>query len=174
MALRRHVRRGRRGFWRAREGATAIEFALVVFPFCFMLFAILEVGLYFTVDSVLDNAAIETGRLIRTGQAEAQGMSTPDKFKDKICSRMLVFASDCKARMTVTVQKLDLDDPPKDPSELGEFPKDEYTNGAAGDLMLVRVWYEQPMMTGFMTNALAWSDGKLRLSAATAFRNEPK
>ena len=36
-----------------------------------MLFAVLEMALIFTVDSVLDNAAVETGRLVRTGQATA-------------------------------------------------------------------------------------------------------
>ena len=56
---------------RSRDGSAAVEFALVALPFCFMIFAILEVVLIFTLDSVLENAAINTGRLVRTGQAEA-------------------------------------------------------------------------------------------------------
>ncbi|RYF95889.1 MAG: pilus assembly protein, partial [Caulobacteraceae bacterium] len=67
-ANRRARRRG------AREGSAAIEFAMVALPFCFMMFAVLEIGLVFVIDSVLENAVIETGRLVRTGRAQAQGL----------------------------------------------------------------------------------------------------
>ena len=63
------------GLLRNRDGSAAVEFGLVVLPFCVMIFAILEVALIFTLDSVLENAAIGTGRLVRTGQGSAQGMT---------------------------------------------------------------------------------------------------
>ncbi|MFJ6025619.1 TadE/TadG family type IV pilus assembly protein [Brevundimonas sp. NPDC092305] len=175
---RRHLlkRLSRRGFWHATEGATAVEFGLVIFPFMFMLFAIIEVAMYFTVGSVADNAMIETGRLIRTGQAEAQRM-TQDQFRDNFCSRMSIFAPDCAARTTVDVRVIDLSDPPEDPLASGRNPRDEdqYSYGAAGDLILVRIWYEQPMFTGFLTPGLSrLPNGPFLLSSATAFRNEPK
>ena len=39
---------------RNRDGAAAVEFGLVILPFCVMIFAILEVALIFTLDSVLE------------------------------------------------------------------------------------------------------------------------
>src|SRR5690606_25010801 len=94
--LARHPRRPRfrRGFLRATEGSAAIEFAMVALPFLFMLFAILELVVVFMLDSVLDNATVETGRLVRTGQASAAGM-TATQFKTSVCARMSIFAGDC-------------------------------------------------------------------------------
>ena len=80
--------RGRspRGLLHNREGSAAVEFALVAVPFCVMIFAILEVALIFTLDSVLENAAISTGRLVRTGQASAQGL-TAAELRPRVCGR---------------------------------------------------------------------------------------
>ena len=168
----------RRGFARAQDGAVAIEFAFVAMPLFFMVFAILEVALYFTIDSVLDNAVIETGRLIRTGQASAQGM-TPDQFKARLCSRMSVFADDCIARTTIDVQVIPTFDMPDDPLDDGLLEPGEadgYSNGSPRSLMLVRVWYRQPLFTAYLAKGLSRTKddpGTYLLSATTAFRNEP-
>lgn len=179
----RSSRRGlRRGFLRARDGSTAVEFTFVAFPLFFMIFAVLEVGLYFTIDTVLDNAAVETGRLIRTGQARDQAM-TASEFKSRLCSRMSLFAPGCNERLTVDVQVINQNDPPPpDPLADGSFDKDErdgleegYTNGNPGDLILVRAWYEQPLATAFLSQGLSrLKDGTVMLSVASVFRNEPK
>ena len=71
---------------------------MVAFPFFFMLFAIMEVGLIFVTDSILENATIETGRLIRTGQA-ANSSLTAAQFKTSLCSRMSIFSSDCPSQI---------------------------------------------------------------------------
>ena len=40
--------------------------------------------------------------------------------------------------------------------------------------MLVRVWYTQPLLTTFMSQGLSrLNDGTVRMTATTAFRNEP-
>ncbi|RZI99614.1 MAG: pilus assembly protein [Brevundimonas sp.] len=166
----------RRGFGRANDGAVAIEFAMVAFPLCFMLFAILEVALYFTIDTVLDNAVTETGRLIRTGQASADGM-TREQFKTMMCSQMSVFSSDCATRATVDVQVIPQFAVPPDPLDDGVFDPSEannYSNGSPGSLMLVRVWYRQPLFTAYLAKGLSrTNDGTYMLNATTAFRNEP-
>ena len=87
------------------------------------------------------------------------------------------FATDCAARTTVDVRVVDLSDPPEDPLATGQDPReqDQYSYGAAGDLILVRIWYEQPMFTGFLAPGLSRiPNGPFLLSSATAFRNEPK
>lgn len=149
---------------------------MVALPFCLMMFAILELGLVFVTDSVLENATIETGRLIRTGQASAQSM-TAAQFKASLCGRMSIFASDCAARASVDVRVIpQFATVPPDPMAGGTFNAGTltYSNGVPGDLILVRVWYKQPLMTTFLAQGLSrLGDGTAMLSATTAFRNEP-
>ena len=171
---------GRRASWRAllrdRDGSAAVEFGLVVLPFCVMVFAIIEVALIFTLDSVLENAAIETGRLVRTGQASAQGM-TAAQFKTRLCSKMSIFAADCPARATVDVRVIpQFNTAPPDPLAGEGFDPSglSYANGNPGDLILVRVWYQHPLLTSFLSQGLSSvGDRTAMLTATTAFRNEP-
>ena len=149
---------------------------MVALPFCLMIFAILELGLVFVTDSVLENATLETGRLVRTGQASAQSM-TAAQFKTSLCSRMSIFAPDCADRATVDVRVIpQFATAPPDPMSGGTFDNGvlTYTNGNPGSLMLVRVWYRHPLLTTFLAQGLSrLSDGTAMLSSTTVFRNEP-
>lgn len=159
-----------------RDGSAAVEFALVAMPFCFMIFAIFEVALIFTLDSVLENAAIDTGRLVRTGQASAQGM-TAAQFKSELCSRMSVFSDDCTTSATIDVRVIpQFNTTPPDPLAGEGFDPGglTYANGNPGDLVLVRVWYQHPLLTTFLSQGLSQvGDRTAVLTATTAFRNEP-
>lgn len=172
MSRRRPIRTDR------REGQAAVEFAIVAAPFFFMLFAILELALVFVTDSVMENAILETGRLVRTGQAQTASM-TAEEFKENLCDRMSIFSNDCDTRATIDVRVLDQfrDADPPDPMEGGEeFDDSElvFDAGAPGSLILIRVWYEQPLLTPFLSQALSrLDDGKMVMTATTTFRNEP-
>lgn len=161
---------------RNRDGSAAIEFAFVALPFFLMIFAILEVALIFTLDSVLENAAIATGRLVRTGQASAQGM-TAAEFKTQLCSRMSIFSGGCEANATVDVRVIpQFNTNPPDPLAGGGFDPGglTYDNGNPGNLILVRVWYKHPLVTSFLSQGLSSiGDRTAVLTATTAFRNEP-
>lgn len=176
----RSGRRRRRGFLRsllrASDGSAAVEFGMVALPFILMVFAILEIGIVFVTDSVLENATIETGRLVRTGQASAQSM-TAATFKTSLCGRMSIFSADCASRATVDVRVIpQFATTPPDPMSGGTFNDGvlTYSNGVPGDLVLVRVWYRQPLLTTFLGQGLSrMNDGAAMLTATTAFRNEP-
>lgn len=163
---------------RSREGATAVEFAMIAFPFFFMLFAILEIALLFVTNSVLENAVIETGRTVRTGEANNAGM-TAEQFKTSLCTRMSIFSVDCPSRATVDVRVITSfrNANPPDPLANGtSFNASglSYATGQPGDLMLIRVWYRQPLITPFMAQAMSkLKDGATILVATTTFRNEP-
>lgn len=165
-----------RRFLRAQDGSTLVEFAFVIFPFFFMVFAILEVALIFTVNSVLENATIETGRLVRTGQASAVNMGAVE-FKNRLCARMSIFADECQSRASIDVRVIpQFDAVPPDPTAGGEFDPSglTYANGLPGDLILVRVWYKHPLVTAFLAQSLSrLPDGTTLLMSTTAFRNEP-
>ena len=161
---------------RDRRGPAGVVSAFVALPFFLMLFALLDLGLIFTLDAVLENAAIDTGRLVRTGQASAASFDK-ERFKQELCSRMSIFAGDCEDRAIVDVQPITTFDSPivADPVTDGALDdgKAAYDGGAPGSLMLVRVWYRQPVFTPFLSQEVeAWKNGHT-LTATTAFQNEP-
>jgi hypothetical protein len=90
---------------------------------------------------------------------------------------MSIFSADCASRATVDVREIpQFNTVPPDPMAGGSFSTAglTYTNGDPGDLVLVRVWYQQPLLTTFMAQGLSrLNDGSVRLTATTAFRNEP-
>ncbi|MBU1325655.1 MAG: pilus assembly protein [Alphaproteobacteria bacterium] len=161
---------------RPREGAAAVEFGMIALPFLFMLFAIAEIAFVFVLDSVLENAVIETGRLIRTGQASAQGF-TADNFKSRMCDRMTVFASGCLGKVHVDVRVVGSYTNPTlpDPMQGGAFSATglTYQNGAPGNLILARAWYRHTLFTPFLAQGLARGGADSWLMASTAFQNEP-
>ncbi len=166
-----------RRFRSERGGATALEFAMVALPFFFMMFAILELGRVFVLASTLENAAMDAGRLIRTGQIQTTG-GTAATFKTAICQRMGIFGGDCQSRLSIDVRVLPQFNNPSapDPMAGGTFSEGQLTfqPGDAEDIILVRSWWRQPLFTPFMAAGLSrLNDGNVVLSSATAFRNEP-
>ncbi|WP_312784893.1 TadE/TadG family type IV pilus assembly protein [Brevundimonas sp.] len=162
---------------RDREGSTAIEFAMLAMPFFFLLFGILEIGMLLLLDAVVETAVSDTGRLVRTGQAQQQTLTTAD-IKQKLCARMSVFSADCPSRAFIDVRVVDSFTTPIAPNPLssGVFDQSKltYQPGAPGDRVMVRIWYEQPIVTPFIAQALSRStDHKVWLTTTLAFRNEP-
>ncbi|WP_292036536.1 TadE/TadG family type IV pilus assembly protein [Brevundimonas sp. UBA4553] len=160
-----------------REGSTAVEFGLLAFPFFILLFGILEVGLLLLLDAVVETAVSDAGRLVRTGQAQQQAM-TPAAIKQKLCARMSVFSGDCPDRAFIDVRVVDNFTTPvaPDPLASGVFDPSKltYQPGGPGDRILVRIWYEQPIVTPFISQALSrTTDHKVLLTTSLAFRNEP-
>jgi Flp pilus assembly protein TadG len=160
-----------------REGAAALDFALVATPFFFLLFAVMELALIFVLDSVLENATLNASRLVRTGQADTEGI-TAAAFEAALCGQMGVMSANCAARTDIDVRVVPQfrAAPPPDPLVDGEMDEDAltYLPGDPGSLVLVRVWYSQPLVTPFLARAVSrLNSGDAVLSVATAFRNEP-
>ncbi|MGI9387738.1 MAG: TadE/TadG family type IV pilus assembly protein [Methyloligellaceae bacterium] len=162
-----------------RSGVTAVEFAFVAGPFFALLFAIMEVGLVFFGTLTLENAAEESARLIRTGQAHDVSMGETG-FKTEVCSRIFVLF-DCQNGLKVEVKTFpdfaDLaangfGDPLTGDGDL----RDDFSFdiGQGGQIMLVRVFYEWNLMVSFPGVGLSnMSNGNRLVSAVTSFRNEP-
>jgi len=162
---------------RARDGSAAVEFGMIALPFFILLFGILEIGLLLLVDAVVETAVSDMGRLVRTGQAQ-QGALTPAALKQKLCNQMSVFAGDCPKRAFIDVRMVENYSDPiaDDPLKSGVFDPSvlEYSPGNPGDRVLVRVWYEQPIITPFIAQAVSHTkDHKVMLTTSMAFRNEP-
>lgn len=170
----RHLKR------RGREGAAAVEFALVALPFFLLIFAILEIAVVLTVSALLESATMNSGRLVRTGQVSET--MTQAEFKAEICERMLVFSSQCMGRLYLDVRPVNTFSNPLVPNPIGKngqgqtvFDEEQtsFQPGQPRDLMVVRVWYRQPTMTPFLNQAMSRLSGDTLLHATSAFRNEP-
>ncbi len=158
---------------RRRDGVAAIEFAIVAIPFLILLFAILEIGGLLVLDASLENAMIETNRLIRTAQAPEGGLNR-EGFRTADCDRMTIFSNGCANNLFVDVRVVPQfrNQMPPQPTEDG-FPQ-EFQIGEAGDLILVRVWYRHRMITPLMQQAVSrFGDGNAIVAVTTAFKNEP-
>lgn len=95
-----------RRFASDRSGAAAIEFAIVAPVFLMLMFAIFEVGWFYFVNSMVDSAATNAARILRTGQAQKVEMSSGEFFNEIVCPRVEIFG-DCSSRLTVEVKKYD-------------------------------------------------------------------
>jgi Flp pilus assembly protein TadG len=93
---------------RGEAGAATVEFAIVAVPFLAMVFAILETAFIFFAQQALENAAVAAGRLIMTGQAQAnyQGSGQPmtaSQFKTAACAAISGILN-CNTNLIVDVQ----------------------------------------------------------------------
>ena len=163
-------------FRRDETGATAIEFGLVALPFFALMFAILETALMFFAGQAMDTAVSQAARMIRTGQAQQQSFDL-NKFKSQVCSQ-IVFFTNCVAGLKVDVEKYATFDSinlglPLDAS--GNLNAVEnFVPGQGKDIVVVRAYYEWPVIVNKLGNNLATlADGNHLLVATAAFRNEP-
>jgi Flp pilus assembly protein TadG len=162
----------------------AVEFAMVVGPFLFMMFAIIELALVFLVSTTLEAASERASRQIRTGEVQTAGQGA-EAFKATICKNMTWVASSCAGALRVDVRTFEqfadsnLPDPVGDcaPPATGKCFNDaalKFEHGGPTDVVIVRAYYQWPLLTPFLSQALARLDGNVAVIMTTqTFRNEP-
>jgi Flp pilus assembly protein TadG len=167
-------------FLRARRGAVAVEFAFVAFPFLLLLFGILELALVFIVSMTLETATGDAARMIRTGEFQSSGATGKADFQKLVCDRMMWLQSGCAGRLTVDVQTFAVDDfksmSENDGQDAANFNKVAtcFSPGGPADVVMVRTYYEWPLFTPLLNDALVnMGNGKRLISAIASFRNEP-
>ncbi|MBN8987711.1 MAG: pilus assembly protein [Rhizobiales bacterium] len=174
-----HVRTFRhllRRFRRNRSGSAVVEFALVAPMFFGLLFAIIETALMFFASQVLETVTQDSARLIFTGQAQNQKL-TAAQFKSAVCSKIVVLF-DCQGGISVDVQSYPQFSninvaPPIDANKNFTNPNN-YNPGNAGDIVVVRLFYQWPILvTKFGYDITNLAGSKRLLTATAAFQNEP-
>lgn len=166
--------------WRQdRSGTTAIEFAIIGGPFIMMLFGIMGVGIYFFTTFTLENAVEQAGRLIRTGQAQQEGM-TAAQFKQRICDLAPTFV-DCTGKLRVNVMNYP-DSTSITPASLPQCldgggnlsDVTNYSTGGGSEVVLIWVCFEWSFASKIPFLRLGnMGNGSRLIQAATTFRTEP-
>jgi Flp pilus assembly protein TadG len=184
-----------RRFAGCREGASALEFALVLPPLCFLLVGMFEVGALMFTQSTMEGGLREAARFGMTGQL----LSDPEARKEQILALIdehtLNFVDMDTATITVSphgsfgdsgdeagpepwtdANSNDTHDAGEDYTDLnGNAQWDETRDdpGQASEVVEYLVEYDYAPMTGFMSEVLGGEDGTVHLKASIVLRNEP-
>ncbi len=181
-----------RGFFDAKDGTTAVEFALIAPVLFFLTFAIIESGLAFAADIVLKNATADAARTGRTGFVPT-GSSQDAAVKQTIRSQAGIFMDVDKLVITSLAYKGfgDLKKPEPfvdkngngrrddgenftDVNGNGKWDSDQGANGYGGTAQVVRYTVTYPWT--FKTPGLreiVGNNGTVELQATAVVQNEP-
>jgi Flp pilus assembly protein TadG len=143
------------------SGATVIEFAMVA-PMLLLLFAtIIDLGMMLTTQSLLDGAARDAARLIRTGQVQTTG-SPRTTFQNLLCSEMgpVMSASTCQSQVLYEVQVFSsfgsvaftACTQTTDSSAAGYCP---FSAGTASQIVGVKITYKRPFIVPWVGSCLS-------------------
>lgn len=164
-----------RRFSKNQRGATAVEFALVATPFIAILIAILETCLMFFAQEVLQTATTQASRLIMTGQAQTQNLSA-SQYQQQVCNFAAALFTCSGLYVNVQTFSSFSGMTQLNPLQSGNFNSSSmnYSTGGPGDIVLVQVFYQWPVVLGPLGFTISNMNGNYRLLVGTAvFRNEP-
>lgn len=168
-----------RRFGRDEQAGVALEFALTVGPFIFLMLAIFEYALLYLASSTLDSATREAAREVRTGEAQAAAI-TPAQFKALICDDMGWLKAECPANLEVDARIFTSFTNATDPSPTtgGAFDptKLKFALGGQGDIVMVTSFYKWKLLTSSLVSGLSspmYGSGYRAVTARAVFRNEP-
>jgi Flp pilus assembly protein TadG len=162
----------------ARRAATAVEFALIAPAFLALLIAIFETTLFLFAQATLQNAAVSAGRLIMTGQVQ-NGNVTQSQFAADVCP--MVSALFTCANLMINVQNYSnfsgasTGAPTLTYNSNGTVSNSwSYNPGTAGQVMVVQLIYQWPIIKGPFGYVLSnLGNGYAEMMGVSAFRVEP-
>ncbi|WP_336487874.1 TadE/TadG family type IV pilus assembly protein [Methylobacterium nigriterrae] len=195
LAARFRARNGRArpAFLRAREGSTAVEFALLALPFLAILSAILEVAIGSWAQDMLQQAVSDAGRQIYTGRFQKGTAGTSgsanllDAFRSQLCQengqpRNTLFAC---ANVRLNIQQVDdfqnvalvaptAVNPATGASDWNPAFGSAYACGRTSAIVVIQAAVDFPVFFALLNpGAVTLPGGRRVLQAATVFRVEP-
>lgn len=167
-------------FARAKKGSTAIEFGLVAVPFFMLMIGVAEVAMVGFTQTTLDLAVSDRVREIRTGQAQANGV-TYDEIQTELCAGMRrLLVVDCEENLFLDVDSftsfVDAAAAFDNPIVNGELQANGFgfDPGTRQDVVVIRAYYRWQVLTPLFENIFANAGNGDRILVSTAmFRNEP-
>ena len=157
-------------------GATAIEFAMLLFPFLALILFIMEIGLQLFITSTLDNAIRKASRQIQIGEVHKSDMSG-DQFKKTVCAEipvpsacdnLILSVTQSKNRPEVTSRYQGFED-----RRLRSPKEDSFCLPGEKSFVLVRSFFTLPVVSGFWLVSDPNGTGERGITANHLFRVEP-
>jgi Flp pilus assembly protein TadG len=184
-AYRQKLARSAKCFRRAESlagcesGATAVEFALVAAPFFALLVALIQTALVFFASRVLDETTEQASRYIMTGQAQQASM-TQSGFKTWVCGQTFALFN-CNNFMINVASYSSFSGAPACSAPTLTFDSSgnvtnswSYGTGNPGDIVVVEVMYQWPLVLGPLGFTLAnLSNGNRLMMSCAVFKTEP-
>lgn len=159
------------------EGSTAVEFAMLIIPFIYMTFAIIELGLFFAASNMMEGGMSASARVIRTGQLQQQ--SDPQAaFKEEVCSNLFILI-DCE-KVGIEVIAIPDDDfsgvggyqPVYDSA--GNLVPRSFNAGQSNDVVMIRATYRYKLLTPLFANIFSKEDDNtIPLMTTIVLQTEP-
>ncbi|PLK70467.1 pilus assembly protein TadG [Rhizobium sp. TH135] len=196
------IRRPRFRLWRklarSRDGAAAIEFAILAIPYFLIVFAIIETFVAFAAEQLVTNAVNTLGRQLRTGQITYQ-LNRVDtdmdvtKFRRAFCNEVNIMIQ-CSESEITTPSKLYID--ARTFASFAAIPKTiprvstasyadidptsfKFTPGGPSTINMLRAYYRWQVITDLVRpyiTTIRPADGSMPsdflIVATTAFQNE--
>lgn len=182
---------------RSRDGAAAIEFAILAIPYFMIIFATLETFVAFWGEQVVANAVATISRDLRTGQItfnlDRDTDMTEEEFRAEFCDRISVLMK-CSATEALSPAQLYLDvrsfsNFSNIPTSIPRVSSDKFADidpssmqfnpGGPGTINMVRAYYRWKVVTDLLRPYLTTirpSDGSMPtdflIIETTAFMNE--
>jgi Flp pilus assembly protein TadG len=159
------------------DGATALEFAIVSVPLFALIIASLQTAIVFFEGQALQTAAGKAARQLMTGNAQLANMSQA-QFLNVVCG---VASSFQCSKLMVDVESGSnfqaVSTTPLTPTYNGAGAVTNtwaYSPGNPGDIVVLRVMYDWPVVSGPLGFNLANQPNSTVLLVGTAvFKNEP-
>ena len=160
------------------SGAAAVEFALIATPLVAVILALLQFAAVFFFDQALQTVAMTSARQLMTGSAQLSSLNQ-SQFKTVVCnnapsvfqcSNIMVDVQSSPVFSSVKTSAITLNY-----NGSGVVTNSwNYNPGSPGDVVIIRVMYNWPVLGGFMGFGLANQPNNNHLLVATAvFKNEP-
>lgn len=179
--------------WHRKDGASAIEFALVAMPLILTIVGIIEVALILFVNVLMEGAVRDAARFGITGYTPA-GTDRAAAIREIVRKRTVGLIDMTKVTIETLVYqnfsdigkpepftdqapfngRYDAGEPFVDVNGNGKWDADMGAAGVGGPgaVVVYRVSYDWPILTGLMKPLLG-DAGVVHLSVSTAARNEP-
>jgi len=159
------------------KAATAVEFALVGFPFIIMLIGIVEVCLFMSAQLSLEGAAETAARMIRTGQVQSAG-NPLQTFQTEVCNQVIGLI-DCAGLQYQVIPITNNEfsnaaamQPQYDKN--GNLINQGFDPGTSSQDVLVRIYYQYTFLTPLLGNLITGSSSSQAKMISTIFiKNEP-
>ena len=142
------------------DGVVAVEFALLAIPLFVLIIGAVEMSLFFAGGVVLEGAASDAARLIRTGQSQTS--ENPEQvFADRLCEKVGVMI-DCED-LQYQVIRMETDSFSEAENNQPEFDAEgnlidePFNAGNSNDVILIRAAYRYEFLTPFI-GAMATGD----------------